>query len=1230
MRELKKYNKIKLLAIFLIFTIGIIYGKNLVNLLNKRIDDIESSVITYKLEDKVYGMPYINPAWEEYMELTDEEKAQVEIVPEKYIYNYIPEENLYGNYDELPERFNLIDNYPTNVYDQGSEGLCWAYAMSSMFESNLLYTKNIKESFSAQQMSHLISYKSPYNLNISYGVGLQHTQHTGFFNSIVPSGMIPMKLDDFDDTLDDKGNIILDNIINKNKINYQIKNATLFPVYDGTEDYIKMLKSYIKKYGAVYVGITAPMGSSCYDETKNLIYYQKGNSNCEALGHAMIIVGWDDNYGTDVDNDGKVDGAWILQNSYGDYKTHPYLSYKSDIPVLYGVKEIVEKNWDNNYDMTLSPKIELDGIKIEQMKSYYDEAFSERQNNNALLQTTAVKGILEVTYHKRNLKETLQNIEFSSGSQNSDYSIYISPDGNKDNYQLVDTIKTDLPGTYSVDCNNIELNSSVFSIKIVTNNGAIYTQVSAFTKNNDDADKSVINVDMDDGIEDIDRNVYYHFYITAKNIDRNIPINVRIKYENGEILVSSIPIDLNTSSDFIVKKYEFPKLTKKGSKFNIEILYNDEIIKTLDIVYNYGLDEGSGTEEDPFVIKTKRDFEYMEKLKTAYFILNNDIDLKDEEIKTVGGIKYNIRPTEFNGKLDGNGHVIKNLYMETTKINIDTGLFKGIQNSTIKNLKIENANIKLNTIEGYPTGGIHGIIASVIENSSFENVYVSGNINGNNESSIGLFAGVGENITINNCYIVGNIKDVNGHIGSLIGTTNEGNSTISNSVIVSNISGTNLYYYETQIGGLIGILDRGETNFTNLYVLSDYDIKELDKDPKKYDTQISTLFSRSEQGSIQNYSNINIYNKYCEEHECIATENEKNNTQIISNLNNLKQQELEYFGFDSNLWEKINDNTLPTLKQFENIFISDFNMDEITIKDNEEKELTINVYPQNSSFQYYKLDIEDESIAQVEGNKLKGLKFGTTNLIITAQDGSNTVKTIKINVENGKRKVKFIYKYNNTIDSVVIEENYDIGTKITLLENDELNIKNKYLYGWEYKGKVYRTGESFEVPNEDVTFISEYRSEPPKLSTYEYSNEDNIIKNICYTSIENYINNLNLDERKYFVEVFDTNGEKVTEGNIGTGYVTKIFDINFELIDYINIVPGDLDGDGLIRARDVSFALQYLVGMRNLGDTDPSKLAMDFSRDGEIKLNDARLIHHFVARDYSFFAEVCPNEVPEN
>lgn len=1292
-------SKKKLVFVLSCIVVLIFVGYKIFN--KKNNNPVSTEMMISNAKNEKVSMPYINPEWEEYMQLSDEEKAKVEIVPEKYIYNYIPEENLYGDYSKLPERFNLVDNYPTYVYDQGSEGLCWAYAMSSMFESNLLYTKNISEQFSAQQLSHIISRGSPYSLNSTYGKGLKHVEHTGFFNSVVPSGMVPMRLDDFDDTLDEDGYIILSNVVNKDKISYQIKNATLFPIYDGTDEYIKMLKSYIKKYGAIYIGITAPMGGA-YDVENNLIYYKKGMGNAEALGHAMIIVGWDDNYGTDLDKDGNPDGAWILQNSYGEYRTYPYLSYKSDIPVLYGVKEIVEKEWDNNYDMTLSPKIELDGIEIEQIKSFYDDSFNLVQNNNALLQTTAVKGSLEVTYHKRDLKETLQNIEFSSGSQNSEYSIYISPDGDKNNYQLIDTIKTDLPGTYSVDCNNMELNSSAFSIKIVTNNGAIYTQVSAFTKNNENSDDSIINVDIDDGIEDIDRNIYYHFYITAKNVDRNIPIKMTIKYEDGTILESNRKIDLSESaSDFIVKQYSFPALTKKGSKFKIEISYNDEIIKTLDAVYNHGLDEGSGTEDDPFVIKTKRDFEFMEKLRTAYFILNNDIDLKDEEIKSVSGLKYNIRPTELYGHLDGNGHSIKNIYIETTRRDEDTGLFKNIENSTIKNLRIENANIVLNKVEGVREGGFHGIISSTIHNSSFENIYVSGQIYGNNESNIGLFAGNGKNITINNCYIVGNIKNVKGHVGGLIGSMSDGESTISNSVIISNIYGADKYGHETQIGGLIGILFKEKVHFNNIYLISNYDIEKTDNKVYKYETQIGTLFSKSEPSSTKTYSNINIYNKYYEEHDCISTEDEKNNTNVINDLNDLKQLGLESFNLDSSVWEKSESNTLPTLKQFKNIFISDFPMDEITIKDNEEKDLTINIAPQNSSFPEYKLEVENQELAEVKGNKLKGLKTGTTNLIITALDGSNIVKTVKINVVNGKRKVKFFY--NN---SVIVEDSYDAGTMITLLVKDELNKTSKYLYGWKYKDKVYRTGNTFEVPNEDVTFISEYRVEPPELSTYEYSNEDNIIKNVMSnTSIEEYINNLNLNKRQYTVMVYNTSGERVTEGNIRTGYITKIYNTDEEIIDYVNIVlgediapyeihkytvdedkktignifpatiehykenmalespytakvfkiktenevqveeevtegniatgmitkiylndeivaeytnivPGDVYADGKVSARDAGMIYQYFVGMLENFYGTPQYYAMDFTRDGKVRLNDAELIKRYVVKLY--------------
>ena len=92
---MRKYNKLKVLAIFSIFTIGIICGKNLVNILNHQIEDVKTSIITYNQEDKVYGMPYINPEWIEYNKLNEEDKAEVENIPPKYIYDYVNEDNLY-------------------------------------------------------------------------------------------------------------------------------------------------------------------------------------------------------------------------------------------------------------------------------------------------------------------------------------------------------------------------------------------------------------------------------------------------------------------------------------------------------------------------------------------------------------------------------------------------------------------------------------------------------------------------------------------------------------------------------------------------------------------------------------------------------------------------------------------------------------------------------------------------------------------------------------------------------------------------------------------------------------------------------------------------------------------------------------------------------------------------------------------------------------------------------
>ena len=76
-----------------------------------------------------------------------------------------------------------------------------------MLESNLKVTRGIDENFSANQLSYISSYPTefteqynPYSLGFYYGEGLKYTLSTGFYNFILTSGMVPMRISDFDST----------------------------------------------------------------------------------------------------------------------------------------------------------------------------------------------------------------------------------------------------------------------------------------------------------------------------------------------------------------------------------------------------------------------------------------------------------------------------------------------------------------------------------------------------------------------------------------------------------------------------------------------------------------------------------------------------------------------------------------------------------------------------------------------------------------------------------------------------------------------------------------------------------------------------------------------------------------------------------------------------------------------------------------------------------------------
>lgn len=132
----------------------------------------------------------INPLWEEYNKLSDEEKAKYEAIPDKYIYAYesknkffknfnIEKENAFADnsYANLPKfsLYNLDGKRYANTFkeDQGSLGLCWNFAGQGATESSLMFhgVEGLAEAIEKcnnDSNSKYCKYKEDYDKNQSY------------------------------------------------------------------------------------------------------------------------------------------------------------------------------------------------------------------------------------------------------------------------------------------------------------------------------------------------------------------------------------------------------------------------------------------------------------------------------------------------------------------------------------------------------------------------------------------------------------------------------------------------------------------------------------------------------------------------------------------------------------------------------------------------------------------------------------------------------------------------------------------------------------------------------------------------------------------------------------------------------------------------------------------------------------------------------------------------------
>jgi hypothetical protein len=205
--------------------------------------------------------------------------------------------------------------------------------------------------------------------------------------------------------------------------------------------------------------------------------------------------------------------------------------------------------------------------------------------------------------------------------------------------------------------------------------------------------------------------------------------------------------------------------TVVGSNSRLVASYNQPgaIVKSFENGVQVGMEDGSGTDEDPFIVKTVEQLILIKNNMTAYYRQISDIDLSVyQDWQPIDGPPNGM----LEGGYDGNGY-------KFTGVNND-GLFTGtygLNSSTaigeIKNVRVINANL----------GGKPAIVTSYNE-GKITNCYVSGNAC----VAVGNYYG-GE---ISYCTVDADI-DCNENVGGICGGNYDSDSKIHHCIVNGNI-----------------------------------------------------------------------------------------------------------------------------------------------------------------------------------------------------------------------------------------------------------------------------------------------------------------------------------------------------------------------------------------------------------------------------------------------------------
>ncbi|MFA5745820.1 MAG: chitobiase/beta-hexosaminidase C-terminal domain-containing protein [archaeon] len=315
-------------------------------------------------------------------------------------------------------------------------------------------------------------------------------------------------------------------------------------------------------------------------------------------------------------------------------------------------------------------------------------------------------------------------------------------------------------------------------------------------------------------------------YPYLKQIPPQPTVSVTSNPLPGTYNVSSLSITLSSSEDGVIY-YTINgsnPVCDSGTSYSspIAISIGTTIIKAIGC--KEGFDSRILTFEyilpPPIIILTATDLNNVRNDLNKSYILGADIDLGVSPYNIGNGwLPIGAFGNSFNGTFDGNGHTIKNLYINRTPSYV--GLFGIIgTNSKIKNLTLEDINATgssyVGGLVGYNYGGTISDINStgvvfvtgvrgggLVGESEFGNIsncIFDGNVSGNiNSDNVGGLIGRGSGVKISKSHSTGNVSSIAQGVGGLIGYSEGGLISLSYSECM--VSGS------SNVGGFIGEYD---------------------------------------------------------------------------------------------------------------------------------------------------------------------------------------------------------------------------------------------------------------------------------------------------------------------------------------------------------------------------------------------------------------------------------------